>query len=156
MRIMHLGRIDQEVFVSLVMYSSTGILRYFDNPYKLIVEVDTELVRYYRSLVPKYRASNPQRYAPHISVIRKETPPNLDLWGEYEGYEIAFEYSGEVQFGTVYQWLNVYSDQLIIVRQGLGLPPTSVLSRPPDGRVCFHVTIGNSKDTTSRAMNIML
>jgi hypothetical protein len=127
------------------MHTSTGILRYSENPYKLIVEVDPEIVRYYRALVPKWISLNRQKHAAHISVVRKEIPVNLQFWRKYEGQKIDFMYDGVVCWGKVYYWLCAYSDAITNVRLELGLTPTTVLSRPPDGKECFHITIGNLK-----------
>jgi len=129
----------------LVMFSSVGILRYFDNPYKLIVEIDPGISDYYQALIPKYIRFNKQMYAPHISVIRKESIPNLDLWGKHEGCEFKFEYDNYVYMGTNYLWLNVFSEELENIRLELGLTKTSEITRSPDGRHKFHTTIGNFK-----------
>ena len=37
-----------------MLFDSVGILKYFDNPYKLIVEIDCGIYHYYRALIPKY------------------------------------------------------------------------------------------------------
>lgn len=128
-------------------YKSSGILRYFDNPYKLWVEVDPELTAFYRSLVPKSVGLKPQRYIPHISVIRKEEIPYIEYWGKYEGEEIVFKYESKIYHGKYYYWLNVYCSRLEEIRAELGLPISSEITRPPDGwHWCFHTTIGNIKD----------
>lgn len=130
------------------LYSSIGRLKYDvgEFGYKLILEVDPELVNYYRSLVPKWIKINRQMYAPHISVVRKEIPPNLNEWGKHEGREVEFAYANIVYNGTIYYWLNAFSGRLEKIRQELGLPVTSEYTRPPDGWIkCFHITIGNRK-----------
>ena len=129
---------------------STGILRYSNIPeygYKLIVEVDPQLARYYRSLVPKYVGLNGSRYPAHISVVRKEFPPNLSVWGKYEGEEIVFSYDTDIKIGKVYYWLNAFSTRLEEIRIELGLPTSSEYTRPPEGFIkCWHITIGNLKE----------
>lgn len=134
--------------MSKLLFQSTGALRYFHRTgYKLIVEVDPEIVRYYRTLMPKYIQSNPQMFAPHISVVREEIPPNLDLWGKYEGQKAEFSYTGTVHFGAIYCWLNVFSTQLEEIRLELGLPVSTQYTLPPEGFVkCFHCTVGNFKE----------
>src|SRR4051812_11826880 len=71
------------------MFQSTGILRYSQDgdTYRLVVEVDPELSRYYRSMIPKCVETNKPRWAPHITVVRpeKEVPLDLTAWGKYEG-----------------------------------------------------------------------
>lgn len=127
------------------MYSSTGILRYFQDPHKLIVEVDPGIAQFYRSMIPKWITLNPQKYPPHISVVRKEIPPNLTIWGKYEGEEISFDYTNEIFHGRVYYWLNAYCTRLEQIRAELGLVESTEYTRPPDGRKCFHITLGNMK-----------
>lgn len=131
------------------MFNSVGILRYsrLDNgDYKLIVEVDTEIVRYYRYLTPKWVVSNPQAYPAHISVVRKEEPVFLENWAKYDGHLVEFQYSSTVHSGTVYHWLNAFSTRLEEIRLELGLPVSSPYTRPPDNfSKCFHITIGNRK-----------
>lgn len=130
-------------------FSSTGVLNYGEqnSSPKLIVLVDPEITRYYRSLIPKWICPrlNQQMYAPHISVVRKELPPRMDLWGKYEGELIKFEYSNIIHQGGMYYWLNCYSQQLIEIRLELGLPEATSLTRPPDGEWCFHSTLCNIK-----------
>lgn len=129
------------------MFESQGKLRYSIGTYhKLIVEIDSEIVRYYRSLMPKYILTNSQMYRPHISVVRHEIIPNLDIWGKYEGEEIVFYYDGIVHSGTVYYWLNCFCGRLEEIRVELGLPVHSRYTTPPERfKHCFHCSIGNSK-----------
>jgi hypothetical protein len=134
-----------------ILFESVGTLRYsVGTTYKLIVEVDPEIVRYYRSLIPPWIKTNPQMYAPHISVVRKEIPPVLDFWGKYEGQKLSFHYSNIVYNGTVYWWLNAYSKRLEEIRVELGLPVSTQYTRPPGDYVkCFHITLGNQKPQPS-------
>lgn len=130
------------------MFKSVGILRYsIVNPsyYKLIVEVDPEISRYYSKLVPKYYKCNPQRYAPHITVVRNEVPNKMERWGVFENKEIEFMYEPYIWNNGIYWWLNCYSLFLETIRENLGLPLYSKYNSPPDLKHCFHMTIGNSK-----------
>jgi hypothetical protein len=132
----------------MTLYQSSGPLRYFTGEfgYKLIVEVDPQIVAYYRSLIPKWVKTNPQMYPPHISVVRKEVPPRLEYWGKHGGEEVPFLYSNIVHAGTVYYWLNAFSNRLEEIRLELGLEVSSPYTLPPEGfDKCFHVTIGNCK-----------
>lgn len=135
-----------------MLHKTTGILRYYrgeEGGYKLIVEVDPEIVRYYRYLLPKWIQTNRQMYAPHISVVRRETPTHPEFWGVYEGEEIEFHYTHTVYNGTVYYWLNAFCTKLEYIRTELGLPVSTEYTRPPDGFIkCFHCTIGNLKGLT--------
>lgn len=129
-----------------MLHDSVGVLRYGSDPYKLFLEVDPGIAAFYRAMIPKWITTNPQRYAPHISVVRNEIPPRMDLWGKYEGCEVEFRYENVVYNGTVYYWLNAFSSRLEEIRVEMGLPVSSPYTRPPDGFLqCFHITLGNLK-----------
>lgn len=132
------------------MFTSVGRLEYSANPYKLIVKVDPEISRYYFYQITQvaHIDLNRQRYAPHISVVRKETPVNLEYWNKYKNLKIIFEYDHYVYNDKTYYWLNVFSEQLESIRKELGLTRVSAITRSPDGRHKFHMTIGNKKDLT--------
>lgn len=109
-------------------------------PTKIYVEVDPDIVALSRSLIPQARRPNPQRYAPHITVVRNERfgtlPEEKDVW---------FTYDPEVRAGETYWWLRCWSLDLTALRLSLGLPVSSEWSRPPDNEDCFHITVGNTK-----------
>ncbi len=135
-------------------FESTGTLHYDKSPdggYRLVLNIDKGISLFYRSLIPKYYKANPQRYEPHISVIRKEKPKNLAAWGKYEGKRIKFIYSNYIHNGTQYWWLDCYSKELEAIREELGLsiaPPHPSLGyhKPKDGySKVFHTTIANFK-----------
>ena len=130
------------------MYKSTGILKYFKEPeLKVIVEVDQQLADYYRSLIPKYYYVSRQKYNAHISVVRKEIPTDLTLWGIHEDEEVEFYYDNQIKRGKVYFWINVFCKRLEEIRLELKLPVNSPYTLPPEGFVkCFHCTIGNVKN----------
>ncbi len=128
---------------------SKGRLRHshtHDVGHKLIVEVDPGIVQLARGLLPKNIPLKPQRYAPHITVLRGEPvlPSNV-IWGIYEEAEIDFIYDADACWDDDYYWLRVYCPWLQWLRTELGLPETSEQSRPPGGEHCFHITIGNTK-----------
>lgn len=130
-----------------VFYSSVGVLRYGAG-WRLTVEVDQSISDYYRSLIPKYHYPSPPRWPAHITVVReeKEFPTNPEFWRKYDGEEISFLYSPIVQCGKVYFWLNALCKRLEEIRAELGLPITSMYTRPPEGfSKYFHMTIANSK-----------
>lgn len=128
------------------MFYSTGILKYFSNPLKLIVQVDQGISDFYRTLIPKSHYVQRQMYAAHISVVRKEKPPKMDLWGKHQNRKIVFEYDNMIYNNETYYWLNAYAKELEEIRLELGLPICSPWTRSPDGRHRFHVTIGNIKN----------
>lgn len=133
-----------------MIYLSSGTLHceFIENyGFKAYVEVDKEIINYYRSLIPKYITYQPQKYPPHISVVRYETP-DLNVWNKYtkKKEEIDFSYEGTVKFGQMYLWLNCFSKRLEEFRLELGLPVESKYTLPPEGFTkCFHCTIGNMK-----------
>lgn len=128
------------------MGTSEGTLDYSvtDGYYRLVVLVDRELHRFYRSLIPPYYTCRPQRYPPHITVVRGENP-KTGVWGKYQGTLVEFSYDSFLHHDGVYWWFNCFSDRLTQVRLELGLPSSYRLTRPPDGTECFHSTVGNSK-----------
>jgi hypothetical protein len=126
-------------------FTSVGVLRY-SRDYKLIVEADPGIVETYRALVPKWVRLNRQRYAPHISVVRRETPLAFERWGLHEGKTVEFEYRGVIANDDTYYWLGVFSERLHEVRIELGLPPKSWITEAPDASSPFHITIGNVKN----------
>jgi hypothetical protein len=132
-----------------MLFESVAILRYniVKIGYRLVAETEQDIANYYRKLIPKYKCVKRQMYPAHISVVRYETPLNLDAWGKYEGQEVEFTYDSEIKNGTVYYWLNCFSTKLEKVRTELGLPVSSEYTRPPDSWTkCFHMTIGNIKE----------
>lgn len=112
--------------------------------FKLIVEVDPELGRFYRSLIPKYLHPQPTRYAPHITVVRKEVPL-VEAWSHLDSSQINFSYDPEIRYNDVYFWLRCWSTTLLKLRLGMGLPEHTEYTRPPDGEECFHCTVANTK-----------
>ena len=134
--------------MSDVLYPSIGTFQYscHDGNYKAIVRADQSISDYYRALIPKYYYVAPQMYPAHISVVRKEVPPNKDAWGKRTGERIEFFYSPMIQHGEVYWWLNVFCKRLEEIRTELGLPVTSPYTRPPGTfEKVFHLTIANNK-----------
>lgn len=127
------------------MFSSIGKLIYSENPYKLIVEVDDEIGRYYRSFIPKPVNIKRPLYPSHISVIRNEIPILPSYWKRYHNQEIKFDYEHYIYNGPIYYWLNIFSVTLEDIRDELGLDTTSQYTKSPDGRHKFHITIGNTK-----------
>lgn len=128
------------------MFNSCGKLQYSLNPIKLILNVDSDISKYYFSLIPKYIKLNKQMFDPHISVIRNVNPPNLHFWGKYENKEINFQYESYIYNDELYYWLHVFSTELEEIRTELGLTPSGDVTKSPDGRHKFHITLGNLKN----------
>lgn len=133
--------------MSDLLYKSYGILKYFREPFKCIVEIDQNLVDYYRKLIPKVHKVNRQGWSAHISVVRNRTPDDFDIfkWGQYEGELIGFAYSPKIQNDETYFWLNCYSLRLEEIRTELKIPPYEHLNLPEGYSQRFHTTIGNLK-----------
>jgi len=84
----------------------------------------------------------------HITIVRNEIPPHRDLWWNYHGEEIKFEYFPDVhnnwspeRYRSFY-WLNVRCPRFDQIRVELGLDPN------PDG--LYHVTIGSVENAANK------
>jgi len=129
------------------MFHSSGKLIYSELPIRLVVEIDPEIAAFYRSLIPPHIHFSIPMYPPHISVIRREVPLNIELWNKYQGLDVSFEYDPYIFIGNLYIWLKVYSTELENIREELGLPRhRSGITRPPNEQPCFHTTIANFKN----------
>jgi hypothetical protein len=131
-----------------VRHSSEGTLVYSIEHtvgHKLVLVIDPGIAETYRALIPKVVRLNRPKFAPHISVIRKEPVPKVERWGKHDGERVAFEYEPVIYNDETYYWLRCYSPRLIEVRRELGLEYLSELARPPDLADCFHTTIANTK-----------
>jgi len=133
----------------MLLHKSKGTLRYShagDAGFKLVLEVDPGIASFCRAMIPKHITLNPQRYAPHISVVRHEHNVNMEHWGKYEGQEVEFEYTNYIHNGSVYWWINAFSNRLEEIRTELGLYIHDKYTQPPEGyKKCFHITLGNCK-----------
>lgn len=128
------------------LFESIGVLRYSPEPSNLRVVVDPGIGDFYRAMMPKSISTNRPMYPTHISVVRKETVPNVEFWGKYEGEPVTFHYSNVVHSGRVYYWLNAFCTKLEDIRLELGLPVSSPYTLPPEGfNKCFHITLANIK-----------
>ena len=128
------------------MFSSNGILHYSKDPIKLSVEVDPEISSYYFSFIPKYLKVNRPMFSAHISIIRYIAPPNMEFWNKYHNQMISFQYESYIYNDELYYWLNVYSLELENIREELGLTSSGDVTKSPDGRHKFHITLGNLKN----------
>jgi hypothetical protein len=127
------------------MIKGIGKLVYTEKPYKLIVEVENDLGNYYRSFIPKYFKFQKPMHNTHISVIRSEEICNLHYWGKLNNVEIEFDYDNYIFQNSIYFWLAVECNLLKNIREDLGLPPLSQITKSPCGNHDFHITIANSK-----------
>jgi 2'-5' RNA ligase len=126
-----------------ILFNSSGFVRVSKE--KVIIDIDADIVNYYRSLIPKSITLNTQKYKPHISVVRKELfcPDKVK---KYDGQLIEFQYSHVIRNDNTYYWLDVFSLTLEQIRTDLGLVNQSLYIIPPkEYKHTFHITLGNKK-----------
>jgi hypothetical protein len=130
------------VDASYFRHKSTGALvfdpgrgtKYYD-PWWAIVECDQGIVDYYCWLCRRYGkpVERNKLWRAHISFLKGEQPPNLEKWGQEMSVE--FYYSDQVRFDNgCHGWLDVWSDDLIRLREQFGLSPKLKMS--------YHITLG--------------
>jgi len=111
----------------------------------LVLMCDDEISRYYRHLYKmEYPYLNGERtgkltrpvWGTHVSVIRGERIPNMNLWGLDANKIIEFEYEPGVIDNGEYYWLKVRCPYLSGLRKKYGLHP--------EPRFGFHLTIGRT------------
>ena len=122
--------------ITTTWHKSIGIVQYGPGK-RCVLLVDSSIVDYYISLIPKYINFNKQKWDSHVSICRNyENPTSWDVWS---GKSINFEYSNVIDCDETYLWLNVKAPDIASIRQLLGLPPI------PPWRNYFHITLGNFK-----------
>lgn len=129
------------------LFQSNAIVKYGPG-IKVVAEIDQEIGKYYRNLIPKYYCVKSQAYSAHITIVRlnKETPKNLENWLKYEGKKISYYYSPIIQNDDKYFWLNAYSEEIGAIREELGLPKfrdDTLFGGVKRNE--YHITIGNVK-----------
>jgi hypothetical protein len=108
----------------------------------LVVMCDDEISQYYRSLFYreypwKGKLTRPV-WGTHISIIRGEFIPKIELWGLDANKVVEFEYEGGVLDNKEYYWLKAKCPYLSDLRFRYGLSP--------DPRFGFHLTIGRTTE----------
>lgn len=114
-------------------------------PYWCVVEVDTEITRYYRWWLQKEKHIILQKPAwdAHISVVRGErrAAKKQELWKKYHGRKVDFLYEhGKVRCAHdkdqpgLFYWIDVECPLLNTMRTELDLPTG----------MRFHITIGRT------------
>lgn len=128
------------------MYLGKGKIHYDDEDgFRITLGLNQDISDYYRSLIPLYYRAIKPGWPAHITVVRpkKEIPPLIRYWGDYEGEEVEFIYDSYILEGNGYYWLNCWSKRLEIIREELGLPNISKYHlMPPEFKKTFHTTIG--------------
>lgn len=107
-------------------------------PWWLIVETDKGIVDYYNYMIQKrcgIKMLKPS-WGSHISVVRGEkiSQDYKHLWKAHNGKKIQFKYSNHVRFNHEYWWVDVQSEELLDMREALGLRRKPIFS--------FHITVG--------------
>lgn len=112
---------------------------------KLVVEVDRGIVAVIFALTPKYYNLQRPMYPAHISVVRNEWFESSE-WGKRQGEGVYFTFDPRTRNDNTYHWVRVWSERLNEIRTELGLPLHRLgTTAPPDGELCYHMTIGNTK-----------
>jgi hypothetical protein len=112
-----------------------------DGEPKAVLQMDDNIGKYYRSLIPKYIYARAPMYPTHVTVVRngREKPVNMEYWGKYEGEQVEYEYSPLIGLDYPYYFLRAWSSRIEEIRLELGLPKC----RPEFND--FHITIANVK-----------
>ena len=126
------------------MFRSSGTLRYTHQRFNLVLDCDSDLGKYYRSLAARKWLIRRPSWKEHVTIIRgpyEWVSPPKKIWGKYQDHVVKFEYepfisTREPEEGYPrYFWLDVLCPELLDIREELGLP------RPP--LYPLHLTIGN-------------
>lgn len=121
-------------------FKSAGRLRFSSPPYKAWVDTDPEISSFYRSLIPV--KVNKPKYNPHISIVRNKIPSNISAWTANEGSLITFEYESYIYNDETYYWLNVFSEEIDLICDQLGVRNKSSIYNES----IYHITIANIKN----------
>lgn len=119
------------------MYKITGKIEV--RPRSIVANIDKELVRYYRCLVPKYYYIQSPKYHPHVTLVRSG---ELELITKKFSGTVDIYYSPVIYYKEPYFWLNCWSEEIGNIREELGLKRY----RFEDENPSYHITIGNIKN----------
>ena len=107
----------------------------------IVAYIDEELIRYYRSLIPKAKYVNPPKTKAHATIVRAFERPDRFGWNKYDGEPIDILYYSGIQTDrrNLYYWLIADCDRIVKIRRELGLTDYIGLYEN------LHITVGNRK-----------
>jgi len=121
-----------------IKYHSRWVVAYME-PRKAWLEIRRLRI----ALAPKAWEVQPQRYDPHVTVLRleKEDMPADELWAlkPRDGELVEVAYDTTLRCAGVYWFFDAWSPELMAVRVSLGLKPLR------EGYFMQHITMGNMK-----------
>lgn len=122
-----------------MIYLAKGVVKTYRN--WIICELDNEIIKYYRALLPKCLYVSGPREVAHITIVRNFENPDRFGWSKYNGEPIDVLYYSGIQTDkrNLYYWLNAQSDRIIEIRKELGLSAYIGLYET------LHITVGNTK-----------
>lgn len=104
------------------------------DPWWALLACDEQIIEFYRWILLKHGVKTMPNalWGPHISVIKGEEPKIMNLWG-VPSVPVEFWYTNSIRWHDRHAWLDVWSPQMSLIREDMGLPP----------KCFFHMTIGN-------------
>lgn len=119
------------------MYTSSGIIEAFPvaksiprrpDSWWMVLQCDEELARYYRYLFDRRQYGltarwpmQPPPWGSHITIVRDEKPTKPEKWMSWQGKRVTFTYDPQVKGNDEYWWLQVRCEELLDIREELGL-----------------------------------
>jgi len=107
-----------------------------------ILQLPKDFARYYQYFLRKetHIVLNDPTFNAHVSIVRGESPPNMQAWKKYNNMPFYIEYEPEIvsfkdtKKAGSYYCINFESKKLSDIREELGLTPHKI----------FHITIGRT------------
>lgn len=118
------------------MISLEGTLQYDpprtiknNRPYWLVLNLPHEIIQYYQWFVRKelFIDIKDPPHSAHVSIVRGEVPPNIDMWKKYDGKKLQFQYYPHIIMKKdkkkpgYFFFINFDCDEIMNIREELGL-----------------------------------